>query len=544
MNLEEGPKKVNAYVKAAGFGSKSVTITLPISRFCWNCAWPGWLPLVSTRIIRRTCCFFLWLSVLVPISGLTEPIEAGPLFENFKLTLSPGERTEVMGPLYYFNRQETTRLWASPPLFSYTLDEGADWEEFDFLYPLLTYDRFGPTYRFQILQLFSFSGGGMLSDTNVHRFTLFPLYFQQRSEDPDKNYTAVFPFYGRLKNRIFRDEIDFVLWPAYVKTRRRAATASDTTDDFTALPYRYMRARKGDITTYNYLFPFVHLRYGSGLRGWQVWPFVGREHKEVTHKTNAWEEVETISGHDKLFAAWPLFYNQTTSIGTTNPVHQQAFLPFYSFERSPQRDSTTYVWPLGFTQTDDRERQFHEIGAPWPFIVFTHGKGKTTRRVWPFFSQAHNDTLQSDFYLWPVYKYNRVRSEPLDRRRTRLFFFLYSDLLEKNTETGAALHRWDFWPFYTRRRDFEGKERLQVLSILEPFLPNSKSIERDYSPLWALWRAESNPQTGAASQSLLWNLYRHETAPHTKKCSLLFGLFQYQSTPEGKRWRLFYVPVG
>jgi hypothetical protein len=75
-------------------------------------------------------------------------------------------------------------------------------------------------------------------------------------------------------------------------------------------------------------------------------------------------------------------------------------------------------------------------------------------------------------------------------------------------------------------------------------LPASKSIERDYSPLWSVWRSENNPRTGAASQSLLWNLYRHEATPDTKKCSLLFGLFQYHSSPEGKRVRLFYIPLG
>jgi hypothetical protein len=79
--------------------------------------------------------------------------------------------------------------------------------------------------------------------------------------------------------------------------------------------------------------------------------------------------------------------------------------------------------------------------------------------------------------------------------------------------------------------------------LLEPFLSTSKSIERDYSPLWSVWRSENNPRTGAASQSLLWNLYRRETTPGAKKCSLLFGLFQYQSTPEGKQWRVFYVPM-
>src|SRR5208283_5365465 len=92
--------------------------------------------------------------------------------------------------------------------------------------------------------------------------------------------------------------------------------------------------------------------------------------------------------------------------------------------------------------------------------------------------------------------------------------------------------------------DFNGNSRLQVVALLESFLPASKSIQRDYSPLWSVWRSEKNPRAGAASQSLLWNLYRRETAPATKKCSLLFGLFQYQSSPEGNRTRLFYVPLG
>ena len=78
---------------------------------------------------------------------------------------------------------------------------------------------------------------------------------------------------------------------------------------------------------------------------------------------------------------------------------------------------------------------------------------------------------------------------------------------------------------------------------MEPLLPNNKSIDRNDSPLWSLWRSEKNAKTGAASQSLLWNLYRRETAPETRKCSLLFGLFQYHSGAEGKRLRLFYVPV-
>ena len=77
-----------------------------------------------------------------------------------------------------------------------------------------------------------------------------------------------------------------------------------------------------------------------------------------------------------------------------------------------------------------------------------------------------------------------------------------------------------------------------------PFLPNNTSVERDLAPLWSLWRAEKNEQNGKTSQSLLWNLYRRDTSPDARKCSLLFGLIQYQSDPDGRRWRVGYVPFG
>ena len=60
------------------------------------------------------------------------------------------------------------------------------------------------------------------------------------------------------KDRLFRDEIFFVMFPIYSETRKR------------------------DVVTDNYLYPFFHLRHGDGLHGWQFWPVVGTEHKDVT----------------------------------------------------------------------------------------------------------------------------------------------------------------------------------------------------------------------------------------------------------------------
>lgn len=441
-------------------------------------------------------------------------------YRKLALAETAGDTIDPAGPLFYQKSSETTRIWASPPLFSYTLDTPTDFEEFDFLYPLLSYDRFGTEYRFHIFQVFNFSGGQTQSETNVHRFTLFPLYFQQRSKIKELNYTALLPIYGRLKNRLFRDEVRFVMMPIWVQSRKR------------------------DVVTDNYFYPIFHLRHGDGLKGWQVWPITGHEHKEVTIKTNAWGEGELAGGHDRRFVLWPFYVKAASGIGTTNPVMQSAILPLYSRLRSPNRDSTTFPWPIGYTKTVDREKKYTEIGAPWPLIVFANGEGKHTRRVWPFFSQSSNGTLESDFYLWPIYKFNGIKADPLERKRTRILFFLYSDIVEKNTETGQARVRKDLWPLFTARKDFNGDRTFQALSILEPLSPNNKSINRNYSPIWALWRTESVAATGARSESVLLNLYRREMAPDHIKLSLLFGLFQYQSSPEAKGWRVFYLPMG
>jgi hypothetical protein len=421
--------------------------------------------------------------------------------------------------MFYQEQADTQKTWAVPPLISYTSDEAAAMKEFDIFYPLLTYDRYGDQHRWQLLQIFSLAGGPSSKEKSRERFTLFPVYFQQRSSDPNENYTAVFPLYGRLKHRLFKDEIYFIMFPIFGETKKRG------------------------VVTDNFVYPFFHLRHGPGLEGWQFWPLLGHEHKDVTTATNGFNEVQTVAGHDSLFVLWPIFFDDHNGIGTTNADWQQGALPLYSFERSANRDSTTVIWPF-FSHIDDREQKYHEWDVPWPFVEFAHGEGKTTTRVWPFFSQSHSPTLEDDFYLWPVYKYSRARLAPLDRSRTRILFFLYSDTVDKNTETQVSARRTYLIPFFLKRRDFNGNTRLQIFAPLEPFVQGSHKIERDYSPLWSVWRQETNPKTGASSQSLLWNVYRRDATRTHKKVSLLFGLFQYQSGPEGGRARLFYIPLG
>jgi hypothetical protein len=227
----------------------------------------------------------LGLAVGFPSAAFAgEGFRAGPIFDQFELTLDSGQRTEAAGPFFYDQRKDSEKTWAVPPLLSYDTDPATESKEFDLLYPVLTYECYGMEYRWQLAQLLSFSGGQDPDNSTAKRFTLFPVYFQQRSSNPDENYTALFPLYGRLQNRLFRDEIFFVLFPIYGESRKR------------------------DVVTDNYLYPFFHLRHGDGLQGWQFWPLIGSEHKDVTTKTNGFGETEIIGGHDKFFALWPVYF--------------------------------------------------------------------------------------------------------------------------------------------------------------------------------------------------------------------------------------------
>ncbi len=447
-----------------------------------------------------------------------EGFSFGPLYNRSELTLSEGTREEWFGPLFYRQLEETTETIAFPPFFSYYKDDSIDSSGFDILYPLIHYRKYEKEYRLQLFEFINFSGGVVAEDAVARRFTIFPFYFHQWSNIPEENYTAIVPFYGRIKNRLFWDEVHFILFPAYSKTRKK------------------------DVVTENYFVPFFHIRHGPELTGWQFWPIYGQESKNPFSFTNKYDEVELSPGHKRRFVLWPIYLESITGIGTTNQMFQRAILPFFSYQKSDLRNSLTAPRPIGVTLTRDNEKKFNEIGAPWPFIVFARGEGKNITRIWPLYGTASNPFRESNFYLWPVYKFNRLNTPSLDVERVRIFVFLYNDSISINTESGAASRRTSLWPLFIQRID-EGKERLISPALLEPIFPSNKPIERNYSPLWGLYREEKNPEKKKYSKSFFYNLLREEKSPEKEKASFLFGLFQYEKTAESKKVKIFYIPV-
>jgi hypothetical protein len=335
-------------------------------------------------------------------AGTDDELLAGPAYAKFRLTLTPGWREEEGGPFFYEQDASGQTQWAIPPFFCRTLTPEVDWSEWEFFYPVVNYRRFGKEYRLQFGQVLSFSGGQTPQEDSVRHTTLFPFYFRQHSTETNHDYTAVFPLYGHLENRMFRNDIKFVMFPLFSETRKK------------------------DVVTDNYLYPIFDRRRGDGLTGWEVWPLAGDDRKSTTFRTNSMGDVGTIGGYDKFFALWPFYFDSHAGLDTTNPASSLTMVPFYSQTRSPSRDESSYGFPLGFNAIHDRQQNYVEHDFIWPLFVWAHGS-KTVTRYFPFYSRARHNGLESVFYGFFLYKFNRLEAPPLDRHRTRVLYCLYND---------------------------------------------------------------------------------------------------------------------
>lgn len=441
----------------------------------------------------------------------------GPAWSTFGRVFEPGREAQAFGPLWGATESEGERFWRISPFFSKTVEPALEKEEWNLLYPVVGHRRYGTEWKLHVFQFLEFAGGNTVDDEKKERTTLFPFYFRQRSSNPTNDYLAVLPFYGHVHNRLFRSEVKFVLAPLYVQSRKR------------------------DWVTDNYLMPFFHHRHGPLVEGWQFWPVAGSERRAVSWQTNSLDELEVVPGHDKKFLLWPVGFSERLEIGGANPTTNLFVFPLYLRTRSAEQD---HDWLFFVSHRTNRVAKFEEWSYPWPFLGHARGPGKAANRVFPLWGHARGGALESGFVLWPFYTHKRLRSDPLDHERHRFLYFGYDDLRQSDTSTGRAFRRRSLWPLFTWRHELDGRERLQLLAPWEPLAPANTHIERLYSPLWSVWRSESNPARKTASQSLLWNLWRRESDGGTTRAGLLFGAVRTERDAQGRRWTFFGLGGG
>ena len=457
------------------------------------------------------CTLCVWLAPAARAAVPAEPAgDAGtgagtwnlwPLYDERD---DPVDRMHVqsgLGPLLTFSRSSdsTVETAGFRPFFHWRKDTAPDRLEWEFLYPVMSYSRVEEDSKFQFLQILNFRHEGSDPKAREHRFDLFPFYMSGTTETGEE-YRAVFPFFGRVLNRMFQDEAEFVLFPLYAR--------------FVQL----------GVETRYFPWPILSVTRGENVSGFRFVPLYGQEVKEGVY--------------EKRFALWPLFLHQRTGLDGDNPEETLSVLPLYVSQRSKNRDSTTILWPL-FTYTEDRERQFEQWEIAWPLIVIARGEGKTTNRFLPFFS-VEERRVRDQFFLREMKRNILILLFPLYARteeefpgsrtvRDRVLFWLYSDTRQEGKDGSAR--RIDVWPLFRYTRDREGAVEFQTLAPLEALMPGNEKFERNYSPIWALYTYRRNP-AGDSAHSFLWNLVRHEETSAGRSIEILGPFLAYRERGE------------
>jgi len=435
----------------------------------------------------------LWLGLAPP--GLAA-VELAPLLRME--TTAPGPRTtiEAAGPIFFYDHRPSRLQWGVRPLFSSLRNEELSSGEFDLLFPLLTWRSRPEGADFQLIQLLRWSTTRTPAGSSAD-WMVFPLLAYQGAQPVRAPGFALFPLYGSLHQFLGQTRLQFLLFPLWLSLER-----DQVARHYILWPFFGWAAAASEAA------PRAH--------GWRFWPFYG--------------ELVQEGVKEERFALWPLYSHLRLGLNSDAPQDALAVLPFYAMRRSPDEQSTTWLWPL-FSHIVKPASHYSEWDLPWPLVRFGSGDDQSIRHVFPLyrdewrmktvslFSRSERVRSTSRLVLWPLYHATSDIGPDWRRDRTEVLLLLYTDVRTKQANTSES-RRIALWPLFTYNKTPDGAVAFQTLAPIEPFL-NTEPIMRNYSPLWSL---AAYRRSGDASE-----------------LSLFWGVIQWRATKHARQLRLFHL---
>jgi hypothetical protein len=273
-------------------------------------------------------------------------------------------------------------------------------------------------------------------------FNVFPFWFSGSGPGGDF-YWAFLPFYGEVHSLAGYDRIFFFCFPFYLETR------------------------KGKLKGKSCLWPFYYSASGGEREKWRIFPFYGYNSKK---------------GHFiNRFVMWP-FFTSSDSLSESAPSSGWMLWPLVGFGKYGSRVSRSFLWPL-FEIVTGEKGKLAGLDILWPFFQFRDGfPAKRDKRFyfWPLFGESRNGKLNKSFILWPLFRQKAVTDA------------------KGNVIHGSSR----LWPFFSLTK----KNGIASLSVLDLWpLEDMAGIEKNYSPLWTLFRYSSAPE--GYGVELLWGMF-------------------------------------
>ena len=436
---------------------------------------------------------------------------------------SPAEgfsNLSILGPLIKFQKKGEDRDTAVRPLFYQKSHARERSSSTYFLYPAAFLENTPDSDTFEVVRLFQKSN--FRKDQAAEKdgtAMLFPFYIAGHSEKRG-SYRSVFPFYGDIYDRFWRDEYHFLMFPLYGSTVNRGTT------------------------TRHYLYPFFSTTTGVKESGFEFFPLYGQSEK--------------LGVYSKRYLLWPFYTTGKSGLDTDNPTEKSFLFPLYASTDSPKVTSRSYFWPF-FGYTVDREHQSQETDYFWPFAYKVRGKKRNADAFLPLYSRDTYADGEKRWYLWPFFRHEEIRSESFNRDYDRVLFFLYRSSQESWPKEGMHRNRTALWPLFLYQNKADGVSSISLPAPVESVF-DKEGIEQNWAPLWRLYQRRWD-EDGNSASSLLWNLYWHERrgpelayelfpviayrgGKTESELKLLKGFFSLKSSGGEKELSLLWLPFG
>lgn len=526
---------------------------------------------------------FRWLLpgiALLVFCGLQRPApaEAFPLFsQSHDLGTTPSVETWAPWPFGHRIDSTSESMTALHPVFSYYKNKVDESREFHLLWPLLAWsyraEAWGETdrHRLGILPLWFSASGVRDSGPYWYRY-LFPLYFEGEQAEAGgryfilfpflwyarnaqlavplfprrtQNFTAVWPLAGDFRGYFNRDRFRFLLWPLFVESWDRQG------DDA--------------FKVYSFIWPIFGLYQSDNdrIHGFRVWPLFSRVVREDEFTRAYW--------------LWPLGHFRKGRISQTDDRQEDVllFLPFYGKVRRPTYDydmifpfygkldmkgRKTRGYALAIYNEDDNLRtgiRNHRI--LWFLVSWTseiprdpelsHNgvrEGYRGGGVFPFYVSRTKSNAERRTILWPIYHEKSNRYEDHDFDRTYLMPFYANQV--KQFDDGGTEARTFVFPFFRKWRLADGEQYRSILHLW--FYTKWDGIDRNWAPLWTIWKKWENSETGESRSNLFGHLYTHDRNwLGVERSSYNFLIFRTEkftgpNRPAEHHTRLFWGLVG
>ncbi len=397
------------------------------------------------------------ISLPTPSLGADEPTAGSPfkrgLWPFYTGDARPWAGTQdarALGPVFHWRNREDSKFFEMRPFYS--SDETADHSIWRVLFPVVGHRDREDHDQTWLLML----GRDRTNITKSRRDTVLGPLWLGRNADGSR-FGGLFPLAGKFVDRLGFDEITFGLWPLIA------------------------RAKHGEYTETQILWPFFAWGSGGGRFKLRIWPFFGVERKKGIF--------------DHRYFVWPLIHWRRDALDAETPERALYILPVYGRRDAGRYATRFYLWPL-FTRQWDREGLGPErIDLLWPFYTRIQGPNIEMRAIRPVYSRKFTPNEREIGLLFGALARRQAKYEDLAVDQWRVF---WAGRIGVRSSPDQTLEHFDLWPLY-RYQERVDKKGIRSGFVRVPYILPMRGLDPDgwdrhYNKLFEVygsaWRAD------------------------------------------------------